>query len=333
MRDVASAAGVSPTTASMILGGKDATFPEETRQRVHAAARGLGYRVDRIARNLVRQRSEMIGVVIEFIDNPFLSGVAAYLNRSIHARGYRALFEVTELNADHATLQRATEALQDWRVDGMLHWWNESYGLNVTVAATGTPTVYFGSAAPNDQVDSVFLDDYAGARLAISHLLEQGHRRIGHLSRKASIHSARTRAVLDVVREAGLPAPLLRECPSESAEEARAFAYEIASLPDRPTALFCHNDVMAFGAFRGLRDAGLRIPQDISLVGYDDSWASRYTDPSLTTVVFPSVKLVDIAVDFLFRRIAKQAEAPQRQQLTGALIVRGSTAPPNQPKR
>jgi DNA-binding LacI/PurR family transcriptional regulator len=270
----------------------------------------------------------MIGVVIEFIDNPFLASVAAYLNRSIHARGYRALFEVTELNAARETLQRATEALLDWRVDGLLHWWNESYGLDGGLSLTGAPMVYFGSAAPNDRVDSVYLDDYAGARLAVSHLLEQGHRRIAHLSRKASIHSARTRAVLDGVREAGLPSPLVCECLSEAAEEARALAYEIARLRNRPTALFCHNDVMAFGASRGLRDAGLHIPQDISLVGYDDSWASRYAEPALTTVVFPYGQIVDIALDFLLRRIAGEAEEPQQQQLTGALIVRGSTAPP-----
>ena len=85
---------------------------------------------------------------------------------------------------------------------------------------------------------------------------------------------------------------------------------------------------MAFGAFRGLRDAGLRIPHDISLIGYDDSWASRYTDPALTTVIFPYVEIVDRALDFLFRRIAGQAEGKQQHQLTGTLIVRESTAPP-----
>jgi DNA-binding LacI/PurR family transcriptional regulator len=132
----------------------------------------------------------------------------------------------------------------------------------------------------------------------------------------------------DVLAERGLAPPVIRECRSEAAEEARALAYEMAKSPECPTALFCHNDVMAFGAFRGLRDAGLRVPEDISLIGYDDAWAARYMEPPLTTIVFPYQEIVDTALGFLLKRIAGKAQGPQRKVVEATLVERESTAPP-----
>jgi DNA-binding LacI/PurR family transcriptional regulator len=326
--DVAAAAAVSHTTASMILSGRSDAFPESTRERVQNAAQQLGYRANRMARNLVRQRTEMIGVVLEFIENPFFSSLASYLNRRVLAEKYQLLFEMTVLSAPESIQKQAIDSLLDWRVDGLLHWWNESYHFPVEEWAGGTPVVFFGSSAPNETVDAVYLNDYAGARLAVEYLVRLGHRQIGHLSRSARIQGARARAVQDVLAEQGLAPALIRECRSEAAEEAYVLAYEMAQSPDRPTALFCHNDVMAFGAFRGLRDAGLRVPEDISLIGYDDTWAARYIEPALTTIVFPYQQIVDTALNFLLTRIAGQAQGPQRKVVAATLVERESTAPP-----
>ena len=128
VRDVAAAAAVSPTTASMVLNGRDASFPEATRQRVWDAARSLGYRPNRLARNLVCQSSELIGAVIEYVENPFFASLAAYLNRRVAEHKYRAMFEVTELNSSREDRDQAVDTLLSWRVAGILHWWNESYG-------------------------------------------------------------------------------------------------------------------------------------------------------------------------------------------------------------
>ena len=121
---------------------------------------------------------------------------------------------------------------------------------------------------------------------------------------------------------------MVLECPHETAEEARAVVRELSSCGQRPTAIFCHNDVMAFGGFRGLRDAGVRVPQDVSLVGFDNAWAAEYLDPPLTTVMFPYHEIIDRAIAFLLNRIANKAQEPQRLVLPGELVVRGSTAPP-----
>ena len=128
VRDVAAAAAVSPTTASMVLNGRDANFPEPTRQRVWDAARSLGYRPNRLARNLVCQSSELIGAVIEYVENPFFSSLAAYLNRRVAEYKYRAMFQLTELNSSREDRDQAVDTLLSWRVAGILHWWNESYG-------------------------------------------------------------------------------------------------------------------------------------------------------------------------------------------------------------
>ncbi|MGO9110346.1 MAG: LacI family DNA-binding transcriptional regulator [Thermoguttaceae bacterium] len=327
MRDVAVAAGISPTSVSMILNGRHESFPPATRDRVYDAARRLGYRANRLARNLVRRHSDMIGVIIEYVDNPFFAGLAAYLNRRVAEHSFQALFEITELSASADVRARAADVLLDWNVDGLLHWWNEAYGLGVA-ALTSTPVVYFGSAAPNDIADSVILDDYGAAGMAARHLIELGHRRIAHLSRRTSIRSARTAALVDALRGANLPAPVVLECPNETAEEARAVVRELSSCAQRPTAIFCHNDVMAFGAFRGLRDAGVRVPHDVSLVGFDNAWAAEYLDPPLTTVLFPYHEIIDRSLAFLLNRIAGKANEPQRLVLPGELVVRGSTAPP-----
>ena len=325
MSDVAKAAGVSPSSVSMILNERHESFPAATRERVQAAARELGYRANRHARNLVRRRSDMIGVVIEHVDNPFFGGLAAYVNRQVAERKFQAIFEITELSASAETRASAVESLLDWSVDGLLCFWNEAYGQNVATEMD-TPVVYFGSSVPNDTADSVILDNYGAATLAARHLIELGHRQIAHLSRRASDHGVRTKALVDALRAAKLPPPVVRSCPGQTAEEARSAVGELFTGPQRPTAIFCHNDAMAFGAFRGLRDAGIRVPDDVSLVGFDNAWATEYLDPPLTTVEFPYHEIIDRALEFLLNRIDDRSLPPQQLVLKpGHLIVRGNT--------
>ena len=164
--------------------------------------------------------------------------------------------------------------------------------------------------------------------MAVQHLIGLGHQKIGHLSRRASVRSVRTRAWTDALRKAGLRHRTQMECPSESADEARDAVGLLMSQVRPPTGIFCHNDVMAFGAFRGLRDLGLRVPQDVSLVGFDDTWAAEYLDPPLTTVTFPYRQIIDSALGFLIERIGGLAATPRQVVLPGCLVVRGSTAPP-----
>lgn len=328
MIDVARAAGVSQTTVSFVLNGRDAAVPEATRQRVLEAAQELGYRTNRLARSLVRQRSDTIGVVVPFVENPFLAMVVGFANRQLSMRKRHPLVQLPDLHADEDVWRAALEELLDWGVDGLLHWWDESHSPDAVVLSSPVPVVFIGSAAPPLPADAVFLDDYGGGRAAAEHLVGLGHRRIAHISGRGAVIGARLRGLIDVVSGAHLPPPLVRECASEAPAEAEAIAVDLARAADRPTALFCHNDFIALGAFRGVRAAGLRVPEDISLVGFDDAWASRYLEPALTTVVFPYEEIVDTAIEFLLARLAGEADAPQRAEFPSRLVVRDSTAAP-----
>src|SRR5438105_12288384 len=176
MIDVARAAGVSQTTASFVLNGRDVAIPAETRQRVLRAARLLGYRANRIAQNLARQRSELIGTAIPVVENPFFASLVAYLHRRVNSLGYRMIFEVTEANDTEEARRSALGQLLNWRVDGLLLYWSEVYPHDVQDLIRGTPTVYFGTKAPDGDAECVYLDNYGGAREAVEYLIGLGHR-------------------------------------------------------------------------------------------------------------------------------------------------------------
>lgn len=329
MVDVARAAGVSQTTVSFVLSGRDAAIPEATRRRVLEAAQELGFRTNRMASSLVRKHSGTIGVIVPFVENPFLASLVAFANRRLSARKHQPLMVLPDLHADEGAWQDALEGLLDWGVEGLLHWWDESHHDDAAVVSSPVPVVFIGSAAPPLPTDAVFVDDYGGGRAAAEHLVGLGHRRIVHLSGRRAVVGARLQGLMDVAAERQLPPPRVLECASEAAEEATEIALNLARSSACPTALFCHNDFIAFGAFRGVRAAGLRVPEDISLVGFDDAWASRYIEPALTTVVFPCAEIVDTAIEFLLARLAGRADAPQRAILPSRLVVRGSTASPS----
>ncbi|MCW3098801.1 MAG: hypothetical protein JWL77_4419 [Chthonomonadaceae bacterium] len=326
MADVAEAAGVSRATASFVLNGRAEAIPVTTRQRVLDAADRLGYRSNRIAQVLARRRTNLIGTCIPDVENPFFASLTAYLNHCVNRNGYRIIFEVTEYGADGLSRRQAVEQLLDWRVDGLVLYSSEVYPQPVHDLIANTPTVFIGTCAPEEDSDAVTLDNYAGARAVVEYLVALGHREICHLGPIGAMGGARERASCDVCQIAGLPPPLVMTCKADSPSDARAVALAIAKSKRRVTAVVCHNDLLALGAISGFRDAGLRVPDDISVTGYDDNWAAAYSEPPLTTVEFPYRSMVDTALDFLVRRMrGEEQNGPLHRILSPQLIVRGST--------
>lgn len=331
IQDIAQRLNLSHTTVSRVLNQKaDRFISEATRQRVIETAAEMGYRANRLARTLARRRSEMIGVIMASVEDPLFAALTAYLNRRARELGYRILFEVTEPDARDRSRLLAVEQLLDWRVDGLLIWWNEGYGPDLLRAVSGTPTVFLGAASPAESADSVLTDTYAATRLLTEHLLKLGHRHLCYLGSRSSDVGPNDRAIHHRLEEAGLPPPIMRQIASDSPEDARTQAYEFFRSPRAATALLCQSDTLALGAMRGLRDAGLSIPRDISVTGFGNDWAAEYVEPSLTTVALPYRGMVDCALQFLINRMGGDQEEgePQRVLLTSRLVPRGSTAPP-----
>ncbi|RYG38455.1 LacI family transcriptional regulator [bacterium] len=323
MIDVANAAGVSMTTASYVLNDRDVQIPTETRQRVWDAAKRLGFRPNRFAQNLAHQRSGLIGVLTPINPSPFHAQLTGELSAKASALSYTLIFEATEgLEPGADGFEEAINRLLQWRVDGLLLW---SQGEPITKLPE-CPTVLFGPRNPHSSsLSSVFVDLYDGARQAARHLVELGHREIGFVGHNDD--DPRWQALADVTSEAGLPPPS-RVFDPGTHDHLRAEVERIAKADASPTAFLCISDVQALIVFRGLRNIGLTIPGDRSIVSCDESWAAENVDPALTSVAVPFAVMAEKALMSLIERVGSPAVDSANVVLTPKLNVRGSASRP-----
>lgn len=341
MSDIAARAGTSTGVVSVTLNGarsKTLRVSDATRERVARAAEELGYRRDPSARALVTGRTQVIGLMLPHIESfaaadPFYSVVTAGVAAVASRRGYNLMLYTAVAEEEG---QRAAENV-DRRVDGLVLFSPpddtplfeecERQGIRV-VSLLGRPEI-----APHH----VGSDDYEGGRLATEHLLELGHRRIAHLRGNPDFKTTgpRERAYLDALFAASVPAdPALIVEGGFSRHKSRASTEALMALPasQRPTAIFASNDLSAHGAIDAIGAAGLRVPHDVSVVGYDDTWYAAVVHPALTTVAMDVDALGRRAAELLIDALeldesgADSREA--RPVLPVTLTVRDSTAPP-----
>jgi DNA-binding LacI/PurR family transcriptional regulator len=330
--DVATLAGVSRTTVSFVLNGRtDVKIPDETRRRVLDAAEQLGYHPHAPARQLAGGRSHVIALVLrqspeQVAGDAVLAETLRGLAAAARSGGYRVMVEPLAPDgpdATYAALLRAQHA------DGLV-----ISGPRVDdpdlldLVRDGFPIVLQG-ALPDVEVTSVDVDNVAGARGAVDHLISLGHRRIACITNAPLVYTAaqeRLTGYRDALRAAGIAAPA--ELVGEAAFDAASGHAAMAGLLVRTSfdAVFAASDVVALGAIGALREAGLRVPDDISVVGFDDIPLAAYFDPPLTTVRLPAFELGQAAGRALLERIADRA-VPPRTLLPTELIVRASTAP------
>ncbi|GGJ68360.1 LacI family DNA-binding transcriptional regulator [Streptomyces brasiliensis] len=329
LKDVAERAGVSIKTVSNVVRG-EGRVAEQTRRRVLHAIAELDYQPNASARHLRTGRSGIIALAVPELVAPYFAELAAEVIAAAKTRGCTVLIEDT--GGDPAEELRIACGLSDPLIDGVLL---SPLGLDETMLANRgrrVPLVLLGEQSYEIPADHVLIDNSAAAREATEHLLRIGRRRIAVIGQPPERAHATTvqrmHGFLTALHAAGVPhdprlVPHTREF--TRADGAAAMRVLLA-LEDPPDAVFCFSDLLASGAMRAAHEHGLRVPEDLAVVGFDDIQESRYSVPSLTTVSPDKQEIAELAVDAVLHRITNDAEAPHRRLTAGHdLLVREST--------
>jgi len=325
IRRVADRAGVSIATVSRAV-ADPAAVSEELLRRVQEAARALNYRPSRAARLLRGATSQAVGVVIPDLENPFFTAVVRGIDAALQAAGYTLLLGNSDEDAE-----RERNMLAMLRAEGVAGIIfvpiNAARDAYREVLAPPLHTVAVDRSPVNLRPDLVTVDNADGTRRGVAHLVALGHREIALLGGplRHSTATQRERGYEQGLQDAGLP---VRPDFIYRADFREGGGYDgmkaLLALPSRPTAVFVANNLMALGAFRALHEAGVRIPQELALVGFDDMpWATSL-NPPLTAVSQPSQEIGSAAADLLLDRIARPDRAIRHLILETTLVVRAS---------
>ncbi|MBC7917417.1 MAG: LacI family DNA-binding transcriptional regulator [Rhodoferax sp.] len=320
IKDVARAANVSTATVSKFINGTQ-KFTEATEQRLRDAVTHLGYRADPLARSMITGRTRTVAVVILDIRNPHFTGIVKGANRKAIERGYNLLFVDTgERQSGEVGMLRDLSR----RVDGLIVSSRMPDSDLSALRDLKKPVVFFGRAG-GAGVHSVSADGKAAAGMLARHLMDLGHRKIAYLGYPLARWDAERKAGLtDAMLEMGLaPQYFAAEAPTlEAGEKAVS---EVLMGVDRPEAVVCYNDLLAIGFMSQAQLAGIRIPEQLSVAGFDDIAFSRYTTPSLTTVDMQSEAMGELALVRLLELIEGTLVASE-ETLRPRLVLRNSTA-------
>lgn len=320
--DVAARAGTSRALVSMALRGSP-RVAQRSRERVLAVATELGYRPNLHARRLTSTRTGTIGVLISDLHNPlfaeildgFAKGMAGVPEELLLASGFR----------DTKKEAAAIESFLAHRVDAIVLVGAQVPSSEIQGLARSVPTVVVGRRIRG--VDSVVIDDRLGVRLATEHLITLNHQRIAHVDGgKGAGSAARRRAYTDTMRAHGL-GKHIQICPGEYIEEAGRAAFGRLWRQSRPTAIFAANDLSALGVLSGARSAGVDVPTELSVAGFDNTTLARSGFVSLTTIDYPHTQLGEIVAELLKARLADNSAKPRVTVLTPTLVPRATTSP------
>ncbi|MDT5338530.1 MAG: hypothetical protein QOD90_4035 [Mycobacterium sp.] len=327
IRDVAARAGVSKSLVSRVLRG-ESNVSVARRDTVLTAMSELGYRPNAIARGLSESRSGTVGVMLNDLRNPWFVSLLEGLTTALDAVGMAPV--LVDSHLDRRVGRDSVETLLAQRVDGLVVVGTTDLGDAIERAAAVVPVVIAGTHEPNlPRVDIAADDDVVGARLATEHLLDLGHRRIGHLAGPGIVGSLRRRGFLDTMAAAGLADDAIVEISGMTEEGGYAGAGRLLDRSARPTAIFAFNDVSCVGALSAAADRELSVPEDLSLVGYDDTYLARIRHLSLTSVDNGNFAVGSQAAKFLLQRL-ERPDGPQRIYLhQPSLSIRRSTAGPS----
>lgn len=329
LRDVARRAGVSVSTVSLVVNEKpEARIGEGTRQRVLQAVNELGYRTNALARSLVRGQSPFIGLVADAISTtPFAGKIVRGAQQEAWKHGYVLL--VVDTDAVPEATDRAIEMMVDHRAHGILYssWYHRTVVPPVSLG--DVPTVFVNCLVKSPDAYCVIPDEVQGGRSATEHLLTKGHRRIAFINSTESTPSTigRLRGYKDALKHAGItfdPDLVIKSFPEQ--EGGYEAAGRILAMPRVPTAVFCYNDRVAMGLYDRLKESGIKIPDDMAVVGFDDQEViAAHLRPALTSVALPHYDLGALGVRTLLDRTGGGSLAPGVQKVTCPPVVREST--------
>lgn len=332
LKELAARLNLSPTTLSLVLNDAPsaASIPQETKDRIFLAARELNYRPNYLARSLRVQRTHTLGVLVPELSDGYSAMVLNGVEDVLSKQGFFYL-TASHLHRDDL-LERLPAVLLERQVEGII-------AVDTPIRfEPQTPVVNVSGHTPVDGVTNVVLDHQHAAELGIGHLYELGHRRIAVIKGQdfSSDTATRWSAIAEAARrreipiDDGLTTQLMGDSPSP--ELGYSAMKSLLARGEKFTAVFAFNDVSAIGAIRALQEAGLRVPDDVSVLGFDDIYAAAYHNPALTTVKQPLFEMGRLAAKTLLERLTSgsDTEAPRELTVEPQLIVRSSTGTASQ---
>jgi len=338
IRDVAQAASLSVATVSMVLNGVGRRIPPKTHRLVHETAQKLGYSPNLQARSLRSKRTHSVGVLVFDITDPYCSLMIRGIENSLGEAGYIPV--LADLQNTPQRLQGCMQTLMERRVEGLIAIANPvelGSGVSLALKDFRIPAVIIGGESPGRRFPSVMINNRAGTRAAIEHLYQLGHRNIAVIKgpRAMSDSAPRWEGIRQAARETGLSIDRLLvveiQGHNSSYEEGYRLTEQLLERHRRFTALMAFDDLTAFAAIGALSRAGRRVPEDCSVVGFDDIPGAAYYNPPLTTVCQhleeQGMRGAQIMRSLLLARSGK-APTPRRETVKPDLVVRRSTAPP-----
>ncbi|MFK5584076.1 LacI family DNA-binding transcriptional regulator [Serinicoccus sp. LYQ131] len=332
LKDVAQHAGVSVKTVSNVV-NEHPNVSVGMREKVRAALLELGYRPNLAARQLKHGRGGFITLAVPELDSPYFAELAARLSAEATRRGYLFLLDITD--ADPAQERLVLSGMRAHMVDGVIFSPLATSAEEIAERTDDIPLVLLGERRAPTQFDHVAVDSVAASRAMGEHFLEQGRRRLAAIGREVreGTASVRLQGFSEAIAAAGLELPPERvvTVAGFGREEGYRGMQELLALPAdlRPDAVFAFNDLMAIGALRACHDAGVQVPQDIAVGGFDDVHEGRFHVPSLTTVAPDLGTLTTAVLDLLIARIDGSTAPPAHPLVPWSLTVRESSAAPS----
>jgi len=329
--DIARELGLSPSTVSRALNNHPG-ISEKTRKAVVKLARKKNYQPNLLALHLLQKKTNTIGVIVPEISSFFFSSIINGIQDFVNSLGVNMI--IGQSNESYEEEKRIVQTFSSINVDGFLISPSSENKRNdhlEMLVKSNIPLVFFDRDCIGIEADKVFVDEYSGARQAVEYLVQTGCRRIAHIGGPQTLSTARhrLRAYRDALQKHGLP---IRE---DYLVEASGFAPEhgiepskrLLSLPEPPDAIFTINDGVAIGAMYVIKEAGIQIPREISVIGFDDDPHSSYFKPSLSTVWQPTYEMGMLAARILMKRISSGNELSKLriETLIPELVVRGSS--------
>ena len=321
--DVARETGFSIATVSRVLANSDYPVTSPVREKVLKVAQTMGYKPNMTARSLRSNRTNTVGIIVDDIMSPFVPPIVRGVQDCLHENDFLGVIVNSDWDPDQE--QDAINTLISRPVDGIIFAEYSHLVHSAILEESNKPHMFVHRIFGSPISSSVVPDDHYGAALAVRHLVSLGHRRIAYINGTENWHSSRTRYVgyTDELERHNIfvDSDLVQPGDWELGSGYQA-TQNLLSLDDPPTAIFAANDLMALGSIYAVQDAGLDVPRDIAVVGYDNRDFARIVRPKITTVVMPVYEMGRVAAQSLLAQIANGREEVEETKVRGELIVR-----------
>jgi LacI family transcriptional regulator len=328
IHDIARELKISASTVSRAL-NDNPRISLKTKEKIKAIADHLGYRPNTLASNLRNKKSNTIGIVVPLINRHFFSSVISGAEDIAYKAGYTVV--ISQSNDLAAKEINIVQSMFSNRVDGLIisiAMQTSTFEHLKLFRKKHIPLVFFDRAVPEIETDKIVVDDFAGGFRVTQHLIDQGYRRIGHLAGPQNLmtYLDRKNGYIEALRKNGLAYDdSLVNVNKLTSDEGIAATQQLMSLPNPPDAIFCGNDTTALSAMIHLRDKGVRIPEDVGIVGFSNEPFSKVVSPSISTIAQPGFEMGQKAAELIIRKIENKERSYQTIVLPTELIVRESS--------